>query len=138
MRAIVLSLLVVAASGLLGCATYSEDLNRGQRHLKANEYERALATLRLLEHDLDSLSPRDRARYGYLRGIADYRLGFRKDARYWLGFASAINQQTPGGLQAEWEQFMKDALVDLNREVFGEETADEAATPRPGFAPTGL
>jgi hypothetical protein len=109
-------LLVLA---LAGCATYSEDLNRGQRLYEENEFENALAIWRMLEVDVDSLSLNDQARYAYLRGMTDYRLGFREDSRHWLAVAKAIEQQHPGGLRPDWGSRIEEALTDLNRDVFG-------------------
>jgi hypothetical protein len=105
------------ASG--GCATYREHLNRGQRLYDENEFERALALWRDLERDMDSLSLDDQARYAYLRGMTDYRLGFRPDARHWLAVAKAIDQEHPGGLQPEWKGRIDESLTDLNRDVYG-------------------
>ncbi|HMJ14479.1 MAG TPA: hypothetical protein VK524_23850 [Polyangiaceae bacterium] len=102
-----------------GCATYREDLNRGQRLYEENEYERALAVWRVLESDRDSLSANDQSRYAYLRGMTDYRLGFRADARHWLAMAKATEQKYPGGLSQPWKQRLDEALDDLNREVYG-------------------
>ena len=75
------------ALALAGCATYREDLYRGQRLYEDNQYERALALWRVLESDTDSLSFNEQARYAYLRGMTDYRLGFRPDSRHWLAIA---------------------------------------------------
>lgn len=107
------------ALSLVGCATYREDLNRGQRFYEENEYERALALFRVLESDMDSLDLSDQSRYAYLRGMAGYRLGFRADARHWLAVAKAIEQEHPGGLSAQWKQRLDEALNDLNQEVYG-------------------
>jgi hypothetical protein len=120
-----------AAILLTGCVTYRESLNRGQRLYDENEYERSLAIWRDLEPDMDSLSPNDQARYAYLRGMTDYRLGFRPDARHWLAISKAIDDKTPGGLSGEWKGRLDEALADLNREVYGgsESTnADSTAT----------
>jgi hypothetical protein len=104
---------------LCSCATFREDLNRGQRYYEENEFERALAIWRGLENDRDSLSMNDQARYAYLRGMTDYRLGFRADARHWLAIAKVNEQQHPGGLTQPWKQRLDETLDDLNREVFG-------------------
>ena len=118
---------------LLGtaCATYREDLNRGQRLYEENQYERALAIWRALESDMDSLSANDQARYAYLRGMTDYRLRFRTDARHWLGLASALEKEQPGGLSVEWRERLKVTLDDLNKDVYGSgfKTAPPEATP---------
>jgi hypothetical protein len=116
-----LPLLVIVLATLCAgaCATYQEDLNRAQRLYHENEYERALAIFRVLDEDSDSLSRNDQARYAYLRGMTDYRLGFRPDARHWLAIAKATEQEHPGGLSPDWKQRMEEALTDLNRDVFG-------------------
>jgi hypothetical protein len=131
------------------CATYQEDLNRAQRLYHENEYERALAIFRVLEEDTDSLSRNDQARYCYLRGMTDYRLGFRPDARHWLALAKATEQEHPGGLSPDWKQRLDEALTDLNRDVFGgAEVGDQSAStaversmtdaaPPPTAPPTG-
>lgn len=101
------------------CATYREDLNRGQRLYEDNQYEQALALWRGLEEDADSLSGTDRARYAYLRGMTDYRLGLRADARHWLAISEATEQAHPGALRADWQERMQQSLTDLNRDVYG-------------------
>jgi len=103
----------------VACATYREELNRGQRLYEDNQYEHALALWRILEDDLDSLSPSDRARYAYLRGMTDYRLGFRADSRHWLGIAKATDQMHAGSLSAAWEERLEQSLTDLNQDVYG-------------------
>jgi Cys-rich repeat protein len=128
MRPVLACLLALA---LAACATYREDLNRGQRLYEENEYEHALAIWRLLEEDMDSLELTDQARYAYLRGMTGYRLGFRPDARHWLAIAKAIEQEHPGGLSPQWKQRLEEALADLNRDVFG----GAELLPAPGAAP---
>jgi hypothetical protein len=103
----------------IGCTTYREDLNRGQRLYEQNQYEHALAIWRLLEADSDSLSDNDQARYAYLRGMTDYRLGFRPHARHWLGVARALDKEHPGGLNQEWRDRLDKSLADLNNDVYG-------------------
>jgi len=101
------------------CTTYREDLNRGQRLYEESQYEHALAIWRVLESDMDSLSYTDQARYAYLRGMTDYRLGYRPYARHWLGLANAIDKQNPGGLHPEWRDRLDKSLADLNNDVYG-------------------
>ena len=115
----------VAASALaLGCATYSDDLSRGQKYYDGNEHERALAVLRALEPDIDSLKSEDRVRYYYVRGMTDYRLAsdsykVRPDARYWLGLAQAGEEETHGALTDDQKARVKEALDDLSHDVYG-------------------
>jgi hypothetical protein len=102
-----------------GCATYREDLYRGQRLYEENQYEKALAIWRVLENDSDSLSRNEQSRYAYLRGMTDYRLGFRADSRHWLAIAKAIDQEHHGGLSPEWKERLEESLDDLNKDVYG-------------------
>jgi hypothetical protein len=112
-------LAALVALALVACTTYREDLNRGQRLYEENQYEHALAIWRLLETDMDSLSVNDQARYAYLRGMTDYRLGFRPYARHWLGIAHSIDKEHPGGLNQEWRDRLDKSLADLNNDVYG-------------------
>ena len=118
------ALLMVACAG--GCATYQDDLNRGQQFYEQNHYDEALSAWRALESDMDSLEPADQARYAYLRGMTDYRLGFRSHARHWLGLADALAQKNPTVLNEDWRRRLKDALADLNAQVWSV-TPDRAA-----------
>ncbi|HVY31304.1 MAG TPA: hypothetical protein VHB79_32330 [Polyangiaceae bacterium] len=104
---------------MAGCATYREDLYRGQRLYEENQYEHALAIWRILESDTDSLTFNEQARYAYLRGMTDYRLGFRADSRHWLAIAKAVDQEHAGGLSPEWKQRLDESLEDLNKDVYG-------------------
>jgi hypothetical protein len=117
----------LVALAISGCATYQQELDRGQRHFKANEYEKSLAVLRALEPDINSLNSADRTRYAYLRGMTDFRLSYRADARYWLGIAAAQDKLEPGGLEEGWKQRMKEALTQLNADVYGGAEANAAS-----------
>src|ERR1700678_3000342 len=86
----------------LGCNTYADSLTRAQRAFEQSEHERTLAILRTLEPDIRRLSESDRAKYCYLRGLTDYRIGYRLEARHWLSLASAVVKETPDALPADW------------------------------------
>lgn len=118
-------------SGVVGCSTYRDHLNRGQRYYDENDYEKALALWRVLEPDMDSLSDQERARYCYLRGMTDYRLGYRSHARHWLAVAQAIEKKYPGGLEEDWHHRADEAIEDLNKDVFGVERFDAEAPTSP-------
>jgi hypothetical protein len=118
MRRLIAPLLLLACSSF-SCVTYTEELNRGQRHFQANEYERALAIWRILESDIDSLSIGERTRYAYLRGMTDYRMSMRADARHWLSIARSYEKDTPGSIEESWRERMKEALADLDNDVYG-------------------
>ncbi len=118
---------------VLACSTYRDHLVRGQRLYQENKYDEAIAVWRVLELNMDSLEYGDQARYAYLRGMTDYRLGFRQDARHWLAIAKAIEQEHPGGLVGDWPKRIDAALTELNREVYGISASEDGdgaeATP---------
>ncbi len=107
----------------VACATYEDDLMRGQRAFEQSEHERALAIFRVLERDTGRLSAVRRAQYAYLRGMTDYRIGYMSEARHWLAVASALNQKTPGSLPPDWEKRMNESLTELNEQVFADGVA---------------
>jgi len=110
--------LSIASLGSSACATYHDDLERGEKAFDASEHERALAIFRLLEPDLDRLTETERAHYAYLRGMTDFRIGYKAEARHWLAFAAAIAQQSPGALPPEWTKRMSESLKELNEEIY--------------------
>lgn len=125
---------LVASGAAMGCATYTQDLDRARRHYQSNQYENALALFRVLERDMDSLSPTERVQYAYLRGMTDYRLAstaaegsgvknpkksFRQHARHWLGLSAAMEKDVPGALNEDEKERLTKALDDLNHEVYG-------------------
>jgi hypothetical protein len=112
-------LVALAALMLGGCFGPREILARGQAYYENNEYERALAVWRELERHESVLSSAERARYAYLRGMTDYRLGFRDDARHWLAMAKVTEQRVPGSLEPVWMARLDGALGDLEREMLG-------------------
>lgn len=118
MRRALALVLVMSAASLGGCATYGDELSRGQTAFEKNEYERALATFRALEPDQSRLSDTQRARYAYLRGMTDYRIGYRADGRHWLAVAKAMEDETPGSLPGDWKTRLVDTLTALNEEVY--------------------
>jgi hypothetical protein len=103
---------------VVGCATYHDDLQRGQTLYLENHYDQALAIWRVLEADTDSLSPAERSQYAYLRGMTDYRLAMNRDARHWLALAKVNNVANPGGLDAAALAQLDAALAELNAEAY--------------------
>ena len=119
------ALLVVIAGSFLfgsvaasGCATYQNELQRAEEHFTHDEHEKSLATLRALEPDWGALDTRDRARYCYLRGMTDYRIGFKADARHWLAIAAQIDNDTPGSLVPSERNLVNEKLGELNAVVW--------------------
>ncbi len=140
--------LILAVLGASACNSYADALSRGQRAFEQSEHERALAIFRSLEPDMHRLSIHDRAHYSYLRGMTDYRIGYRAEARHWLALAAAIERETPESLPADWSKRLTEALKDLDDAVYtggiasltntpappkraGEEEGDEESAPAP-------
>ena len=116
--------MVLALLLAVGCNGERAALLRGQGYYEDNQYERALSLWRSLERRESQLSPSDFARYAYLRGMTDYRLGFHADARHWLALAKVAEQRRPGGLDSAWLPRLDGALADLERETSGMPAAD--------------
>jgi hypothetical protein len=116
MRGLVWLGCVVALSA---CQTYQDDLTRSQRAFEQNEHEHALAILRQLEPDTNHLAVNEQAQYAYIRGMTDYRIGYRADARHWLALAKAMDEKTPGLLPQDWKARINEALGELNEGVYG-------------------
>ena len=118
MRAVPVALAALVCA-LAACQTYQGDLARAQSAFEKNDHERALAIFRQLEPDLTQLSVADRAQYSYLRGMTDYRIGYKVDARHWLSVAKALDDQTPGLLPQDWKSRLGEAVDELNEGVYG-------------------
>jgi hypothetical protein len=148
MRPLATALLLLMTTGAAACNSYADALSRGQRAFEQSEHERALAIFRALEPDVHRLSVDDRAHYAYLRGMTDYRIGYKAEARHWLSLAAAIEHQTPESLPADWSKRMTESLRELDDAVYtggiaslsntpappkraGEEEGDEESTPPP-------
>ena len=129
MRTIAACLCLGLMLGAAGCNTYADDLSRSQRAFEESEHERGLAILRALEPDLGRLSVTDRAHYAYLRGMTDFRIGYKAEARHWLAIAAASEKKTPGSLPADWGKRMTEALKELDDAVYAGGIASLSNTP---------
>jgi hypothetical protein len=118
MRCVQAILALVALSIPVGCATYHDELVRGEHAYEKNDHERALAIFRALDPDQSHFDVTEEAHYAYLRGMTDYRIGYRADARHWLMIAKAIDAQNKDALPADWKHRLEGALGELNAEVF--------------------
>jgi hypothetical protein len=122
-------LAALVAAFATGCSTYQDDLARSQRAFEHADYERALAIFRSLEpEEHQRFSIQEQATYCYLRGMTDYRVGYKVDARHWLALAKAIDEQRLGVLPKDWRGRLKDTLGELDEQVYtaGIETLAES------------
>lgn len=108
------ALLLIGALASTSCRTYRDELVRAQSAFEKNEHERTLALLRDLEPDMTRLATPEQAQYAYLRGMTDYRIGYKNDARHWLAVARAFDEQSPGILPADWKQRTTETLAELD------------------------
>ena len=109
---------LAALVGVSACSTYRDDLLRGREAFEQSSYDRALGLFRAIENETSYLSPSERAQYAYLRGMTDYRMGYKADARHWLLVCKTLDDGTPGTLPKEWRARLDEALGQLNEAVY--------------------
>lgn len=88
-------------------------MNRAETAYGAARYEDTLIWLRDLEADAPSMDLQMRARYYYLRGMTEYRLGHREDSLHYLAVAREVVGDGGAGLRPEWRQIMDRTLTEL-------------------------
>jgi hypothetical protein len=128
---VLLGTLTLTSIGSIGCTTYRDQLVRSQHSFEQNEYERTLGLLRALETNVTRLSTPEQAQYAYLRGMSDYRIGNRLDARHWLAIARTYEDTSPGTLPADWKTRMTDALEEMNGVVYSDGLIELATARKP-------
>jgi hypothetical protein len=130
-------LAVCVIAGAPACATYHDDLLRAREAFDQSSYERALGLFRAIENDTAMLTSQERAQYAYLRGMTDYRLGYRADARHWLLVCKMIDDGRPGTLSQDWRTRLDETLTELNEQVYaaGGTQGLENKLARPGEKP---
>jgi hypothetical protein len=131
--------LCVAASAPSGCVSHRAELKSAERAFSQDQHELTLALLRDLEEDLRHMTPQERAVYSYLRGMTDYRVGYRVDARTWLGMAWAEHQRDASLLSEDWAKRSREVLAEMNEEVIerGVESLTNDARRGGGEKPLG-
>jgi hypothetical protein len=129
---------IVAIASVTGCQSFNTDLERSQRAFEHADYERALAIFRQIEPEVTiRFTLQEQAQYAYLRGMTDYRVGYKVDARHWLAVAHALDESRAGILPADWRGRLKDTLGELNEQVYsaGIETLAESQEQSAKTAP---
>jgi hypothetical protein len=81
------------------------------------------------------LSLTERTHYAYLRGMTDFRIGYKAESRHWLAIAAASEKTTPGSLPADWSKRMTEALRELNDSVYSGGIASLSNTPTAATKP---
>lgn len=131
-----LRLLALLSFVLLGCSTYRDQLSRSERAFEQNEPDKTLALLRDLEPNFQRLTPTEQATYAYIRGMTDYNVGYKADARHWLSVANAYEQVTPGALPGERKTKTLATLQELNDIVYLKGTSELVNVAPPSASAT--
>lgn len=105
--------LAALMASVAGCAAVSDDMRRAEQAYETARYEDTLIWLRDLEDDAPGMDLEMRARYFYLRGMAEYRVGHRADALHYLAVAREIASDGGADLRPEWVQIMNRTLEEL-------------------------
>jgi hypothetical protein len=124
-----LGLAVALALAASACSTYSDDLARSQHAFEENQHETALAIQRMLELDTSHLDTTEQAHYAYLRGMTDFRIGYKADARHWLAVAKAMDEKTPGIIPPDWRTRLDQSLAELDAQVWTAGMESLSSTP---------
>lgn len=124
--AVLLGLSVLALS-IGGCAAVADDMRRAEQSYETARYENTLIWLRDLEDDAPGMDLEMRARYFYLRGMTEYRLGHRADALHYLAVAREIASDGGAGLRPEWQQLMERTLGELTPRGMSHRPPEEGA-----------
>jgi hypothetical protein len=124
-----LGLVVALALAASACSTYSDDLARSQHAFEENQHETALAIQRMLELDTSHLDTTEQAHYAYLRGMTDFRIGYKADARHYLAVAKAMDEKTPGIIPPDWRTRLDQSLAELDAQVWTAGMESLSSTP---------
>lgn len=108
------SLLALGLGLTLGaCGAASAELRRAEQSYEQARYENALSWLADLEPNAPTLNHEERARYFYVRGMTEYRLGHRPEALYYLAVAREISGEDGDGLREEQRDLMTRTIAEL-------------------------
>lgn len=123
-----LAVLTVLAPLAGGCAAVHDDMQRAEASYESARYEDTLVWLRDLEDDAPAMNVELRARYFYLRGMTEYRLGHRADALHYLAVAREIAGDRGTGLRPEWRRMMDATLAELTPRTMSHLPPDASTT----------
>jgi hypothetical protein len=103
----------LAAFALLGCAAVSSEMRRAEEAYDQARFDHARVWLVSLERHAPAMPPEPRARYFYLRGMAEYRLSNRLDALYYLEVAHELVGDDQNVLREEQREILTRTLAEL-------------------------
>jgi hypothetical protein len=97
-----------------GCASWTNEIRQAERAYDEARPDAALAWLDVVGDDnLGRMEVQDRARYLYVRGMTEFRLGRRDDALYHLALAREIRGTDGLGLRREQRELLERTLTEL-------------------------
>ena len=110
----------IAACVLLSaCATYASELQKAQSAYEDARYERVITWLDELETHSPELDRGDRAKLYYLRGMSEFRLGRKTNARHYLALAREASVDG-AGFSREWKRTLDRTLDAVDADFFEE------------------
>lgn len=101
------------ALSLGACGAAAAELRRAEQSYEQARYENALSWLADLEPNAPNLNHAERARYFYVRGMTEYRLGHRPEALHYLAVAREVTGEDGTGLREEQRDLMTRTLAEL-------------------------
>jgi hypothetical protein len=105
---------LLCAGGLGGCTTWSNEIHQAELAYDEARPDAALAWLDVVGDDnVGRMELQDRARYLYVRGMTEFRLGRRDDALYHLAMAREVAGGDGVGLRREQRELMDRTLAEL-------------------------
>jgi len=105
--------IVLVSLALGACGAASAELRRAEQSYEQARYENALSWLADLEPNAPNLGRDERARYFYVRGMTEYRLGHRPEALHYLAVAREVSGEDSNGLRPEQRDLMTRTLAEL-------------------------
>ncbi|MBX7191790.1 MAG: hypothetical protein K1X94_07020 [Sandaracinaceae bacterium] len=107
-------LLVASLAVLAGCTSWSNEIRQAELAYDEARPDAALAWLDVVGDDnLGRMGLSDRARYLYVRGMTEFRLGRRDDALFHLALAREVSGTDGVGLRREQRELMDRTLTEL-------------------------
>lgn len=95
------------------CTSVSTELRTTQALYKDARYEEAQRWLAELELASADMTPAERARFYYLRGMTAFRLGQPEDALHYLVLAQVLDQDEESHLPPTWRAVMERTLAQV-------------------------
>jgi hypothetical protein len=114
MRALLAPLALALALSSVGCATWSTEIRQAEVAYDEARPDDAIVWLDAVgDENVGRLELGPRARYLYLRGMTEFRLGRRDDALYHLTLAREVAGEGGVGLRAEHVTLLNRTLTEL-------------------------